>query len=278
MKDGRHIDNDSKRDSARTSETVADGSDFGDVVRTIDRGQSSNAGQDNNIRAESIGSDANNQGESRGNQRASLPSGFYFTPSGDVARIPDGYYIGNGRLRKRRATSNRSDSTDGNEDRNRTETGNESQLGAESYLREKPLKVGGTRKRSKVSEAQQRLTMVAMLSVACTATFTSIALLTKHEHWYLETEEVKPLAEAFNDAFATLPTKAYETIIAIIEKWTPWINLVFVLSAIIVPRIEASIKRVETTRYQPNRSNDGRDAGTEASSWPNEIPFNRPHG
>lgn len=118
--------------------------------------------------------------------------------------------------------------------------------------------------------------MVAMLTAGSSAIFTSVAMLTKHDHWSLNREEARVLAEALNDAINTLPVKYYEQITAIIEKWIPWINLTFVLGAIITTRIEDSVKLyekkqrpfpAEEPRPGAREGSDRGDGRTEADSY-----------
>jgi hypothetical protein len=109
--------------------------------------------------------------------------------------------------------------------------------------------------------------MVAMLAAGSSALFTSVALLTKHDHWQLEAAESKALAEALNDAINTLPTKYYAAITKVIEQWIPWVNLAFCVGAIVVPRIEESTKRIEASHYRPREAGNARDGGTEANPF-----------
>lgn len=85
--------------------------------------------------------------------------------------------------------------------------------------------------------------------------------MTKHDHWSLEREESRVLSEALNDALNTLPVKYYEQITAIIEKWIPWINLTFVLGAIVTTRIEDSIKLYEKGKRPFSAQEPSVDAG-----------------
>jgi hypothetical protein len=267
MKNGRrNNDNDSKRRTSGSSSTsrqsIADGSD----IRPNDGNESSISREGESVGIKDRSIDDDNSKSSRGNANVTLADGFYFTPSGTVERIPDGHYIHtDGRLRKRRQSKrDGGNSADGNENRDRTETGEQ-----QEYDSEIPIRSVGKKRQKKVTEHQQRLTMVAMLSIATSAIFTSVALLTKHKHWELVSDEARILAESLNEAFATLPTKAYEQIIAIIEKWVPWVNLVFVVSAIIIPRIEESVKRVEETHYRENPVSNKRDDGTKDNPFAN---------
>jgi hypothetical protein len=199
-------------------------------------------------------------------ESVTITDGFYFTPRGTVERIPDGHYIGgDGRLRKRRKQQRRDTSNaDGNTYRDRPETGQyEEEFSSENVFRiDKPLNVRGgkrTRKTKTVKEETSKLTMVTMLASGAAAIFTSVALLTKHDHWNLQHEEGKILAEALNDALETLPEKQYAQITGIVEKWIPWINLCFVVGAIIVPRFEASAKRIEKKYPKESTGSDKRD-------------------
>lgn len=267
MKNGRHNDNDSKRRADSTNAATGRANADGGNIRTDDRNESAVSGEIKQQRTDVESGNESNQSNATNNKQLSLSTGYYFTPRGDVARIPDGYTIGSdGRLRKQR-TNRRdgSNAADGDSHRDRSETGESEILDTEIPLREVS---GVKRKTKKVTESQQRLTMVAMLSVATTAIFTSISLLTKHDHWNLDSTEAKILAEALNESFQTLPTKYYEQIIAIIEKWIPWVNLIFVISAIIIPRIEASAKRIEDSHYKQNQNSNSGNAGTENN------PFN----
>jgi hypothetical protein len=270
----RNSNNDTERRSATSSSLTGQSTTDGGNIRANDGNEPPVSRQSESIGFENRNANEHSPSESRGNQKLVLQDGYYFTPSGNVERVPDGHYIDNGgRLRKRRQS--RSDSgisSDGNEDRDRTETSDTEKFSSEIPLRTVSVR-GRKSKEKKITESQQRMTMIAMLSVACSATFTSIALLTKHRHWSLESEEVKPMAEALNDAFATLPSKAYETILAVIEKWVPWVNLVFVCSAIIIPRIEESVKQYESSRYRTDNGSDKRTARAENNPFPNEASF-----
>lgn len=209
-----------------------------------------------------------------GNASVEITDGYYFTPNGSIERIPSGHYIGSdGRLRKRRKQRSATGNSDGNAHRNRSETGeHEAESFPENlFLGDKPLNVrGGKRKAKTVKAETSKLTMVTMLASGAAAIFTSISLLTKHEHWKLHPEEGNILAEALNEAISTLPEKYYAQVTGIIEKWIPWINLTFVVGAIIVPRIEASSKRIEKTY---NEESKGSNAGTGQSSS-DANPFN----
>ena len=216
-----------------------------------------------------------------GNQSVEITDGFYFTPRGTIERIPSGHYISpDGKLRKRRKRRDTSN-TDGNQNRNRTEAGEyEQELDSENTFRiDKPLNIrGGKRTRKKtVKEETSKLTMVTMLASGAAAIFTSVAMLTKHDHWKLHPEEAGTLAEALNEAIGTLPEKYYAQIVAIIERWIPWINLTFVVSAIVIPRIEASAKRIETSHSPVNNTDDKRDAGTTDNPFSNytSLGFNQ---
>jgi len=129
-----------------------------------------------------------------------------------------------------------------------------------------------TRRRKTVKEESKKLTMVTLLASGCGALFTSVALITKHDHWQLRTDcqptEAKILAEAINDALDTLPTKYYDIVTSIVEKWIPWINVCFVLCALIYDRIEQSEKLIERTHYKTSERGDKRytDGATQASN------------
>lgn len=201
-----------------------------------------------------------------GNASVEITSGFYYTPRGTIERIPDGHYISDsGKLRKRRVSRSDSSNADGNAHRDRSNAGrNKEESATADFLLEKPLNVRGGRKR-KVSTKQEtsKLTMVTLLSGGAAAIFTSISLLTKHDHWNLEKTEGKILAEALVDAINTLPEKYYAQVIGIIENWIPWINLCFVVGAIVIPRIEASAKRVEKRYNVESKASNSGNAGTE---------------
>lgn len=199
-----------------------------------------------------------------GNASVEITDGFYFTPRGTIERIPIGHYISDsGKLRKRRVKRSDSSNANGNENRNRTETGEYAEEStSKDFLLEKPLNVRGSRKRKTAKQETTKLTMVTMLASGAAAIFTSISLLTKHDHWNLQTDEGKILAEALNEAINTLPEKYYAQVTGIVEKWIPWINLCFVCGAIIVPRIEASAKRIEKRYSEPSKGSDKRDTAT----------------
>ena len=217
-----------------------------------------------------------------GNQEFAITDGHYFTPRGTIERIPNGHYIGSdGRLRKRRKPKQSDGSnTDGNayRDRSKASEENEWNLG-DAFPIDKPLNIrGGKRTRKKtIKEETSKLTMVTMLASGAAAIFTSVAMLTKHDHWKLHPDEAGTLAEALNDAISTLPEKYYAQIVAIIERWIPWINLTFVVSAIVIPRIEASAKRIEKSYSPVNNADDKRDAGTTDNPFSNytSLGFNQ---
>lgn len=268
MKNGRRNNSSEERGNADTADVSGIAIDDGNYVRTNDGSAETNAiGIDGNENIVSTTMRSGTQSE-RNDNSVEITAGYYFTPNGKIERIPSGHYIGSdGRLRKRRIKRTTDNAVDGNENRNRTETSNEQEFSSESSIWEKPLKERGKRgRKAKVTEAAQRLTVVTLLASATSALFTSIALLTKHDHWSLVSEESKALSESLNEAFATLSTKHYEFIIAILEKWVPWINLIFVASAIILPRIEESAKLSEAKRYQPNQTGDSGDAGAKTDT------------
>ena len=242
--------------------------DNGGSVRPDDGNKSSIDGTNQSARTTGI-NEFNVVNRSLGRtESVTITDGFYFTPRGTVERIPDGHYIGSdGRLRKRRKQRRDSGNANGNTYRDRPEAGeHEEEFSSENAFRiDKPLNVRGgkrTRKTKTVKEETSKLTMVTMLASGAAAIFTSVALLTKHEHWNLQHEEGKILAEALNDALETLPEKHYAQIVGVIEKWIPWINLCFVVGAIIVPRFEASAKRIEKKYPKESTGSDKRDTAT----------------
>jgi hypothetical protein len=248
--------------------TTADSSGIaianGSNIRPNDRSQSSITGKNVINGTEGFRTGDNVTTSVGRNQSVEITDGFYFTPRGTIERIPSGHYISDsGKLRKRRVKRSDSSNANGNENRNRTETGEYSEEStSKDFLLEKPLNVRGSRKRKTAKQETTKLTMVTMLASGAAAIFTSISLLTKHDHWNLQTDEGKILAEALNEAINTLPEKYYAQVTGIVEKWIPWINLCFVCGAIIVPRIEASAKRIEK-RYTPkSEGSDKRDTTT----------------
>jgi hypothetical protein len=279
MKNGRQNRDNRNASAAATTERSGESITNGGNVRTDDRSESSvNAGN----RGNESGAVANNGDAERSivrNSELTITDGFYFTPRGTVERIPDGHYIdGSGRLRKRRQQrSDNSNSADGNAHRNRSETSEQTEFTSENFLLEKPDSVRGKRgRKAKIKEETSKLTLVTMLATASVAVFSSIELITKHKHWALENAEAKILAEALNDTLATLPAKYYDSIVRIIEKWIPWVNLIFVIGAIVIPRIEESSKQLEQSKSSQsgnnaqNQGNDKRNEGTEDnpfSSW-----------
>lgn len=149
------------------------------------------------------------------------------------------------------------------------DAGQESSVVSQPDIREidKPLKTRGRPRKSKTAENTQK-TMVTLLAVSLNVVFTSVALLTKHDHWSLEREESTELSKVLNDALSTLPEKTYAKVSNVIEKWGVWTNLIFVFAAILLPRIEESNKRAERKRAEggraePNQGGDGGHAPTE---------------
>lgn len=258
----------------RTGQSISDGG----YLRTDDGKQSPVNGE---IGQSGVGSLANYESTSElsnGHTRTEIETGYYCAPNGNVERIPDGYFVDakDGRLKKRRRrrTGNNSDgrgeSETGYGDRNEAGYG-ETEFSPQADLR-KPLNVRNKRKKKETNSESRKLTMLTLIASGSSALFTSVALLTKHDHWALRTDcvpsESKILAEAINDALDTLPTKYYDFITAIVEKWIPWINLCFVVSALVIERAEQSRKLIEEARYVPREASHVRNAasGTQASN------------
>ena len=262
MKNGRHDNNNSKRSAAGKFAAKSTGSESSDIERTTSGIIETDTREIESIRIEPSDVITNDSKPIGDNKSFTLPTGYYFTPSGDVERIPDGHYLNNGRLRKRRIRRDSSNSADGNEDRDRTETSEQ-----EKYLGEIPLRIESKTRRAakKLNAEKAKLTMVAMIATGCSAIFTSVSLLTKHDHWQLAIEEAQHLSQALNDAIETLPTKYYAQITQIIERWIPWINLSFVVGAIIIPRLEESAKRVEARNYKATPGSNTGNARTETN-------------
>ena len=272
MEDARNTEdrNRSERGNASATDITGNANADGNSVRSNDGNKSSIDG--GNTSGESGAFKLSNDDASRaiGNTGVEITTGYYCTPNGRVERIPIGHYISSdGKLRKRRQKRDTSN-TDGNSRADRPSTGEheENAFTEDSIRIDKPLNIRGGKKRGrKPKEETSKLTMVTMISTGCVAIFTSLALLTKHEHWHLEKLEAKTLAEALNDAIATLPEKYYVQITGIVETWIPWINLCFVIGAIIIPRIEASTKRIEETHRKENSRTDERNADTKTHNF-----------
>jgi hypothetical protein len=253
----------------------------GGSIRTNDGNKSSIDGSNGSTRIGQSGDVGNVDRNIIGNSGVEITDGYYFTPNGTITRIPIGHYIDNsGRLRKRRQKRTTSNA-DGNTHRDRPETGeHEAESISENiFLGDKPLNVRpGKRGRKKsVKEETSKLTMVTLLASGASAIFTSVALLTKHEHWKLHIEEGNILAKALNDAISTLPEKYYAQVVGIIEGWIPWINLCFVVGAIVIPRIEASAKQIErkhSPKSEPSNERNERSADNPFSSW-TSLGFNQ---
>lgn len=263
MEDVRNNDSNEGRNTTASNSSGIPITDGGNI-RPNDRSESPSNRQTQSERSGIAFNGVNTVGSVTGNQSVEITDGFYFTPRGTIERIPSGHYISDsGKLRKRRIKRSDSSNANGNENRNRTETGEYAEeFASKDFLLEKPLNVRGSRKRKTAKQETTKLTMVTMLASGAAAIFTSISLLTKHDHWNLQTDEGKILAEALNEAINTLPEKYYAQVTGIVEKWIPWINLCFVCGAIIVPRIEASAKRIEK-RYSPkSEGSDKRDTTT----------------
>jgi hypothetical protein len=261
---GRRNHSEDGRDSATVTDSSGKPIANGGNVRSDDGSKPSTDGQAKSTGSTPIGNIGDTERSSSRDTPIEITEGFYFTPNGTIERIPSGYYIGgDGRLKKRRKRN--TGDADGNAHTDRPSSSEqETQFSSEDFLLDKPHNVrgGGRKRKSKVKEETAKLTMVTMIATGCTALFTSVALLTGHKHWSLETEECGFLAEALNDAIATLPASQYAFITGIIEKWIPWINLAFVAGAIIVPRLEESAKRAtaeraaRTSRYTSTRPRD----------------------
>lgn len=261
----------SRNRNARSRETAATvtgraGTDGGSV-RSNDGNEQTITRESNTARSAGVADEHAVTESSGGHTGNEIASGYYFTPRGDIEPIPDGCYVDkrDGRLKRRRNRSTGNNTDDGNEDRANNEDREQASDGASEFSSQtdirKPLKVRGRRKKN-VKEENKKLTMVTLLASGASALFTSVALLTKHEHWQLRNDckptEAAILAEAINDALDTLPVKYYDIVTSIVEKWIPWINLCFVLSALIYDRIEQSEKLIEATRYQARNGSDKR--------------------
>ena len=264
MENGRN-----KESGDRDGRISTTGTDFtgnananGDSFRTDDGNKSSIDVGNANGKSGTYNLSSDDDKRVRGTPDVEITDGYYFTPSGRIERIPIGHYIdSSGRLRKRRQRRDTSNANgDSRSDRSST-VEHEKEFSSEDNLRiDKPLNIRGGKKRGrKPKEESSKLTMVTMLATGATAIYTSLALLTKHDHWNLEHLEAKHLAEALNDAINTLPEKYYAQVTGIVEKWIPWINLAFVVGAITIPRIEASAKRVEESHRKPNPPVDKRN-------------------
>src|SRR5215813_5641784 len=245
--------------AATTDERVGQSIGYGGYIRADDRIQQTvNRGST----SEQVGTVTNNvitSDVSGGRARNEITSGYYYTPSGDIRPIPEGCYVDSrdGRLKKRRKRRAGNNTVDGNEDRtnyeDREQAGNsESEFDSQTDLR-KPLKVRGRKKRT-VKEESKKMTMLTLIASSTSALFTGVAILTKHDHWALRTDckptEATILAEAINDALDTLPPKYYDIVTSIVEKWFPWINLTFVVCALVGERLKESEKLFEAARYQ----------------------------
>lgn len=263
MENVRNNDSNEGRNTASTDSSgisIANGSN----IRTNDGSESPSIERNSGNKGAAIPNVNDAFQRVTGNPGVEITTGYYYTPRGTIERIPNGHYISDsGKLRKRRVKRSDSGNANGNENRDRAETGEYAEKSTSAdFLLEKPLNVRGSRKRKSAKQETTKLTMVTMLATGAAAIFTSISLLTKHDHWNLQTEEGKILAEALNEAINTLPEKYYAQVTGIVEKWIPWINLCFVCGAIIVPRIEASAKRIEK-RYNPkSEGSDKRDTAT----------------
>lgn len=271
-----NVGNQESRDRDRRNATATDVSGNantnGDSLRSDGRNKSSNDVGNANGQGGAFKLSDNDERSIGGNSGIEITSGYYYTPNGRVERIPEGHYIdSSGRLRKRRQQRRDTSNANGDSRTDRSSTAeHEENIFTEDSLRiDKPLNIrGGKRGRKpKAKDETSKLTMVTMISTGCVAIFTSLALLTKHDHWYLEKPEAKTLAEALNDAIATLPEKYYAQITGIVETWIPWINLCFVLGAIVIPRLEASSKRIEETHRKPSETTDKRNADAADNSF-----------
>jgi hypothetical protein len=139
---------------------------------------------------------------------------------------------------------------------------------------DKPLKNRpGKRGRGK-GKSSMKGAMAVILGKSASLLFASVAMLTEHDHWSLEKEEADKLGKALDDALSTLPERAYEKVIAIADKWHPWVQLVFVLGILIWTRIEESAQRVEGSDNQPREgSANGSGTSKQSAATPNYRPY-----
>src|SRR5262245_10056674 len=142
---------------------------------------------------------------------------------------------------------------------------------------DKPLKNRPGKRGGRKSKGSMKGAMVMVLGQASATLFACVALLTEHDHWYLEKEESDKLGEALDKCFATLPERAYEKVIEISEKWHPWIQLVVALGVILWDRIEESSRLAQSTKETNNQRSDGGangSGGTErAKAHANYRPY-----
>lgn len=97
---------------------------------------------------------------------------------------------------------------------------------------------------------------IGLLTVCSTLSFSTVALLTGHDHWSLDEEESAYHAKALNGMLDTLPNKYYEIIVVAAEKWLPRFFYIFALCALVAPRINESAKRFDDRNYRSSEKPD----------------------
>jgi len=263
MKNGRQKSNSNRRrdapnaSSAKRQGARAGGESGSDESTRADAGRRASANAFRAGRDAGLGSEPE-----RERVRAVAPDGERAADSGSGGDSGGGDSGGSsgGRGRRGRGRPKR-DAGSGNTSGDHTDADQGAESSTEDVVREvaeedKPLKNRPKGKR-KAKGGSMKGAMVMVLGQASAAIFTCVAMLTNHDHWSLEREESEKLGKALNDALSTLPERAYEKVIAIAEKWHPWVHLIFVLGILVWTRIEESSKLAQSAQEPNYQAGDG---------------------
>lgn len=129
------------------------------------------------------------------------------------------------------------------------------------------------RRRRLKNNIVEEAAIAGMLSVACTAIYSTTALFFG-EHWNVTDDESLMLANSLDNALKTLPSNTYEELRKHFEQFIPWVALAITAGAITIPRIEYSRELARQRSKTGNITNDtGNNAGQSNDSYGKANPF-----
>lgn len=165
------------------------------------------------------------------------------------------------RTRKRRSDAGRSRSD--NSARTRTRNTDDGRTEEETISPE-PSPIRERRRRVKKVDQTEKIAMLSLLAVGVTSLFELVAFF-DGQHWTLEDNEIKELAERINEALDALPGKYYVIVKQIFEQYFPFITLSIVAGKIVIPRLQYSIelKRAKRNQNADNQQTETAFSGAE---------------
>ncbi len=111
------------------------------------------------------------------------------------------------------------------------------------------------RRRISKSNVVEEAAIAGMLSVACTAIYSTTALFFG-DHWNVTDAESSMLASSLDNALKTLPQNTYEELRKYFDQFIPWVALAITAGAITIPRIEYSRELARQRVTAGNARND----------------------